>query len=175
MQIAEDERVTFVRHDLFTKEWEAVGKILIKGFLDTNYFAVMFSCNMFYLTLSMKMIYFTVFCIISGEIITAFCRCTAGVCHCCNHVVAVLYKIEYANKEGLTEQTCTEKICVWNSSSKQIAPMKIKVMHIMEHNKRNGKEKTFFINNKDKRNFVPRPEICKMLHNPPKNHFYRNF
>ena len=40
LMIGEDERVPFVRHDLFTKEWEAVGKILVKGFLDTNYFPV---------------------------------------------------------------------------------------------------------------------------------------
>ena len=53
-----------------------------------------------------------ILCAKSGEIITAFCSCTAGVCQCCNHVVAVLNKIEYANKEGLTEPTCSEKSCV---------------------------------------------------------------
>ena len=33
--IGEKERVPFVRHDLYKREWEAIGKILAKGFIMT--------------------------------------------------------------------------------------------------------------------------------------------
>ena len=41
--IGEKERVPFVRHDLYKREWEAIGKILAKGFNDTGYFPTMIS------------------------------------------------------------------------------------------------------------------------------------
>lgn len=36
--IGEQERVPYVRHDLYKEEWEAIGMIFVKGFLDTGYF-----------------------------------------------------------------------------------------------------------------------------------------
>ena len=41
--IGEKERAPFVRHDLYKREWEAIGKILAKGFNDTGYFLTMIS------------------------------------------------------------------------------------------------------------------------------------
>ena len=41
--IGENERVPFVRHDLFITEWEVIGKIIVKGFLDTKFFPVCLS------------------------------------------------------------------------------------------------------------------------------------
>ena len=41
--IGEKERVPFVCHDIYKKEWEAIGKILAKGFNDTGYFPTMIS------------------------------------------------------------------------------------------------------------------------------------
>ena len=41
--IGEKERAPFVRHDLCKREWEAIGKILAKGFNDTGYFPTMIS------------------------------------------------------------------------------------------------------------------------------------
>ena len=32
------ERVPFVRHDLYKKEWESIGRILRRGFVEANYF-----------------------------------------------------------------------------------------------------------------------------------------
>ena len=32
-----------MRHDLFKYEWEAIGKILLKGYIDAGYFPVIFS------------------------------------------------------------------------------------------------------------------------------------
>ena len=41
--IGSTERVPFVRHDLYFEEWEAIGKILCKGFLDAAYFPIQLS------------------------------------------------------------------------------------------------------------------------------------
>ena len=41
--IEADERVLFVRHDLYTSEWEAIGMILMKGYLDFGYFPIFIS------------------------------------------------------------------------------------------------------------------------------------
>ena len=41
--IGADERDPFVRHDLYTSEWEAVGMILMKGYLDFGYFPIFIS------------------------------------------------------------------------------------------------------------------------------------
>ena len=44
----------------------------------------------------------------ASDIVTSFCTCTVEFSSCCNHVVAALYKIEYANEKGLTNSTCTK-------------------------------------------------------------------
>jgi hypothetical protein len=43
MTIGERERVPFVRHDHFLEEWEAVGRILVKGFIFAGYFPFIIS------------------------------------------------------------------------------------------------------------------------------------
>ena len=41
--VGETERVPYVWHDLFKYEYEAIGKILLKGYIDTGYFPVILS------------------------------------------------------------------------------------------------------------------------------------
>lgn len=36
--IGEEERVPFVRHDMYKNEWEIIGKIIVRGLLDIGYF-----------------------------------------------------------------------------------------------------------------------------------------
>ncbi|PFX23934.1 hypothetical protein AWC38_SpisGene11474 [Stylophora pistillata] len=43
MTIGERERVPFVRHDHFIKEWGAIGRILVKGFRSVSYFPLFLS------------------------------------------------------------------------------------------------------------------------------------
>ena len=43
MTIGERERVPFVRHDYFVEEWEAVGRILVKGYVSVSYFPTFLS------------------------------------------------------------------------------------------------------------------------------------
>ena len=93
---------------------------------------------------------------INGSVITGFCSCTAGHSKCCNHIAAVLYKIEYANEKGLTNPACTDESCQWNSSAKEICPMKIKDMQLLQHNvgKQEKKKNLMY---QEKSNFDPRP------------------
>ena len=42
------------------------------------------------------------------------CSCTAGLLGCCNHVVAMLLRVEAAIKQGLTKPTCTSQKSSWN-------------------------------------------------------------
>ena len=41
--IGTDQRVPFVWHDLYIPEWEAIGRILIKGYLDFECFSIVLS------------------------------------------------------------------------------------------------------------------------------------
>ena len=93
----------------------------------------------------------------ASDIVTSFCTCTAGFSSCCKHVVAAVYKVEYANEKGLTNPTCTKQLCSWNSSSKEITPGKVKDMVITEHNQQN-QNKMNCVNCKEKCDFDPRPK-----------------
>ena len=43
-----------------------------------------------------------------------------GASRCCNHVIAVLYKVEYANANNFLSPSCTSIPYVWNKSMKKI-------------------------------------------------------
>ena len=53
------------------------------------------------------------------EILSAWCSCMAGAYEACNHIIATLYKIEYANNKGWCTPACTEIACNWNRSTKK--------------------------------------------------------
>ena len=54
------------------------------------------------------------------EIFSAWCSCMAGAYAACNHIIATLYKIEYASNKGWCTPARTEVACQWNKSSKKI-------------------------------------------------------
>ena len=63
------------------------------------------------------------------EIITSWWSCKAGTRQSCNHVIAVLYKIDYALQKGLLDLSCTSTSCSWNKSTKcDIEPKKVKTL-----------------------------------------------
>ena len=70
----------------------------------------------------------------NGDVICANCSCTAGFGECCNHVVAILYKVEYANSQGLVDPACTAVACAWNKSTeKEVEPQKVKDLVLKKH------------------------------------------
>ena len=54
-----------------------------------------------------------------GKILTTWCTCTAGTSRCCNHAIALMYKLEYANTHGYIDVACTSVPCQWNNSTKK--------------------------------------------------------
>ena len=59
-------------------------------------------------------------------VITSWCSCMASSSACCNHVIATLYKIEYATTHGYNDPACTSIPCKWNQSTKkEVTPRRI--------------------------------------------------
>ena len=54
-----------------------------------------------------------------SEILSGCCSCMAGSYETCNHVIACLYKLEYANTKGLCNPGCTETSCQWNQGTRR--------------------------------------------------------
>ena len=68
-----------------------------------------------------------------GMIITEWCSCMAGASRCCNHVIAVLYKVEYANANNFCSPACTSIPCGWNKSMKKIIePKRVKEIAVQK-------------------------------------------
>ena len=55
-----------------------------------------------------------------GMIITKWCFCMMRASTCCNHVIALLYKVEYANANNFCSPTCASIPYGWNKSITKI-------------------------------------------------------
>ena len=49
-----------------------------------------------------------------GKILTGYCSCTAGLLGCCNHVIALLFRVEAAVRIGATKPSSTSLLSKWN-------------------------------------------------------------
>ena len=58
-------------------------------------------------------------------IITAWCFSMTGASRCCNHVIAVLHKVEYANANNFCSPACTSIPYGWNKSTTKIIEPKM--------------------------------------------------
>ena len=52
-----------------------------------------------------------------GKIFSAYCTCTAGLNGTCNHIAAMLFRVQAAVSQGLTNPTCTSRLATWNVPS----------------------------------------------------------
>lgn len=60
------------------------------------------------------------------KILSSWCTCTAGAGEVCNHVIAVLYKVNYAHQNGYISPACTSMPQGWNiGTKKEVEPCKI--------------------------------------------------
>ena len=67
----------------------------------------------------------------NGDIVSAWCDCTAGFSQTCNHVIAASYKVEYAISKDYHKPACTSQACEWNQvGRKDILPSKVKNMDL---------------------------------------------
>ena len=91
----------------------------------------------------------------------AHCTCTAGFGECCNHIVAVLYKVEFANTNMLIDPACTSEACVWNKTTRRdVEASRIRDVVIRKH-EREKADKKRVINSEAKKSFDPRPSFLQ--------------
>ena len=62
----------------------------------------------------------------SSKVLSAYCSCMAGMSGTCNHVAALLFRVEAAVRLGLTNPSCTTKSCEWLPNRKNVQPTKVK-------------------------------------------------
>ena len=60
-----------------------------------------------------------------GMIIPAWCFCMTRASRCCNHVIALLYKVEYTNTNNFCSPTCTSIPYGWSKSTTKIIEPKM--------------------------------------------------
>lgn len=61
------------------------------------------------------------------RIVTSWCTCTAGTAEVCNHVIALMYKVNFAHKKAYISPACTSVPQGWNKGTKKdVEPNQIK-------------------------------------------------
>ena len=92
------------------------------------------------------------------EILTTWCTCAAGTCLCCNHVIAVMYKLNYPYKKGYINPLCTSVPEGWNKGTrKEVTPKRISDLFIRNDSSKKAEQRNRApINSKAKQNFDPR-------------------
>ncbi|XP_078661228.1 uncharacterized protein LOC144905429 [Branchiostoma floridae x Branchiostoma belcheri] len=98
----------------------------------------------------------------SGKICTAYCSCFAGLGSTCNHVAALIFKIDHAFMTGCSKPVaCTSKECTWNVySGGAAAVLETKPICEMEWKKPNYHKGA---------NISPINTVAKKLFNPLQN------
>ena len=66
-----------------------------------------------------------------GQIISAFCHCTAGLMGLCNHNGGMLFCVKVVKLQGLTHLNCTCILAKWNirKLKTKADPVKLKASH----------------------------------------------
>eukprot|EP00794_Sanderia_malayensis_P004122 gene4122-4676_t len=110
----------------------------------------------------------------SGTVKSAYCTCFAGLGSTCNHIAAILFKVEHAWTNGwVQDSSCTSMPCSWNKYGKnktKIEPKTVSDMTIRKpHYKKKGEKSA--INPPAKQLFQPRktkynnePNIHSLAH-----------
>ncbi|XP_069127476.1 uncharacterized protein [Argopecten irradians] len=95
----------------------------------------------------------------TGDIKSAYCSCTAGLGQTCNHIAGLLFRVEAANKMGVT--SCTSVPCSWtipDTDKKIVQPLRVKDMELTKtkHNTKSVKKRPSIMNT-TKASFNPVP------------------
>ncbi|KAK7484593.1 hypothetical protein BaRGS_00024119 [Batillaria attramentaria] len=71
----------------------------------------------------------------TGRIVSADCSCMAGLGSSCNHVAAILFKVDWV--WGLADKSCTSGACQWNapSAKKGLEPCRVQDMNFYKPKK----------------------------------------
>ena len=107
-----------------------------------------------------------------GGVLSAWCSCTAGYSQSCNHVMALLYKVEHAVSMGFTNPSCTSVPCRWNDRTfREVEPKKIRDLKIRTDSHNNTNQERREINSDLKKTFDPRRECERAATEESKNRF----
>ncbi|CAH3184501.1 unnamed protein product [Porites lobata] len=101
------------------------------------------------------------------KILTSWCTCTAGTGEVCNHVIALLYKVNFAHKKAYISPACTSVPQGWNKGTrKDVAPTQIKTLSFVKTKRlREDSPKEQAANLTLKNNFDPRKPQDRQLTN----------
>ena len=71
---------------------------------------------------------------INKKIFTSWCSCIAGTSEVCNHLIALLYKVNYAFKKNYISPACTSIPQGWNGGTKkEVAPGQTRHLKFIKH------------------------------------------
>uniref|UniRef100_A0A8C6SKJ6 SWIM-type domain-containing protein n=1 Tax=Neogobius melanostomus TaxID=47308 RepID=A0A8C6SKJ6_9GOBI len=83
----------------------------------------------------------------SGRILSAYCSCFAGLSSTCNHVAAVLFKLDFAWQQGITNKAVTSLPAVWTKpKGKPKGPDVMEIGDMEWVKPKYGKKKTVMFN-----------------------------
>ncbi|PFX12336.1 hypothetical protein AWC38_SpisGene23727 [Stylophora pistillata] len=111
----------------------------------------------------------------NNSILSTWCTCVAGTSLNCNHILAVLYKINFAYKKGYSNPACTTLPEGWNRGThKQVEPRRICDLFIRNDSKQKEDKKTRTpINSQAKREFDPRHPEQRQITNDQVSFLYQ--
>jgi len=92
------------------------------------------------------------------KILSSWCTCTAGAGEVCNHVIAVLYKVNYAHQNNYISPACTSMPQGWNiGTKKEVEPCKISDLTLRKDKKtKNETTRNTEEDNECKKQYDPR-------------------
>lgn len=92
------------------------------------------------------------------EILTTWCTYVAGSSLCCNHIIALMYKLNFAYKKGYVNPACTSVPEGWNKGTrKEVTPKRVSELFIRNDSSQKTQQRNRApINSKAKQNFDPR-------------------
>ncbi|XP_047138492.1 uncharacterized protein LOC124814643 [Hydra vulgaris] len=73
---------------------------------------------------------------VNGWILTANCKCMAGLGSVCSHIGALLFKLVACAQLGLNKISCTSTLCSWKKSRKSATPAPLKKINFSRPKKR---------------------------------------
>ena len=112
----------------------------------------------------------------ASEILTTWCTCVAGSSLCCNHIIALMYKLNYAYKKDFVNPLFTSLPEGWNKGTrKEVTPKRISELFIRNDSCEKAEQRNRTpINSKAKQNFEPRHLDQRQMTDERVSELYRN-
>ena len=100
------------------------------------------------------------------RVVTSWCTCTAGTGEACNHVIALLYKVNYACNKEYISPACTSIPQGWNKGTKkEVTPNKLKNLTFRKDKTKKASNRDIEINQSLRKKFDPRKPQDRQLTN----------